>query len=222
MSHQVARRAVGYVDGFNLYHGMHSRFGRKWLWLDVEALVLNLSLTSDELTLVRYFTAGIRDDRAGAARQTRYLNGLMAHCTCLKIHLGRYQARQRRCRFCGETWQSYEEKETDVSIAVRLVADANADRFDTAVIVSADGDLVPAIQEIRRVRPSATVVVAFPPGRSSDRLRKVAGSRLRINESMLRRSQLPKEIVAPNGVRLTKPAYWTPGKDGVGSRSRGP
>jgi len=215
-------RVAGYVDGFNLYHGMRGRFGRKWLWLDVEALVRLLQPEQGELSLVRYFTAGVRDDPGAAARQTRYLNGLIAHCQVLQIHLGHYQAKDRRCRFCGATWRTYEEKETDVSIAVRLVSDANADRFDSAVVVSADGDLVPAIEEVRRVKPSAQVVVAFPPGRSSDRLRTAAGSRLRINESMLRRSQLPEEILAPDGVMLAKPAYWMPGAGDKGSRSRAP
>ncbi|MCO5294727.1 MAG: hypothetical protein M9882_07470 [Homoserinimonas sp.] len=28
-------RLIVYVDGFNLYHGMHQRFQRRYLWLDV-------------------------------------------------------------------------------------------------------------------------------------------------------------------------------------------
>jgi hypothetical protein len=32
----VVRVAV-YVDGFNLYFGLHERYGRKYLWLDLQA-----------------------------------------------------------------------------------------------------------------------------------------------------------------------------------------
>ena len=31
-------RVAAYIDGFNLYYGMKDAFGRKYLWLDVEAL----------------------------------------------------------------------------------------------------------------------------------------------------------------------------------------
>jgi hypothetical protein len=37
------------------------------------------------------------------------------------VILGRYQARRHACRLCGATWTSYEEKETDVNIAVSLL-----------------------------------------------------------------------------------------------------
>jgi hypothetical protein len=31
-------RVVLYIDGFNLYYGLHSMFGRRYLWLDPWAL----------------------------------------------------------------------------------------------------------------------------------------------------------------------------------------
>jgi hypothetical protein len=36
------KRVAVFVDGFNLYHGMHEAFGRKYLWLDLQALSLSL------------------------------------------------------------------------------------------------------------------------------------------------------------------------------------
>lgn len=51
-----------YIDGFNLYHGIHEKFGRKYLWLDLEALAASLlkphKRWSDELKTVvnGYFT----------------------------------------------------------------------------------------------------------------------------------------------------------------------
>ena len=35
---------------------------------------------------------------------------------------------------------------TDVNIAVELLCDAHADAFDTAILLSADGDLTGAVQ----------------------------------------------------------------------------
>lgn len=28
---------IAYVDGFNLYHGLHDKYGRRYLWLDTSA-----------------------------------------------------------------------------------------------------------------------------------------------------------------------------------------
>jgi hypothetical protein len=33
---------IGYVDGFNLYHGLHDKYGRRYLWLDLGHLVQRL------------------------------------------------------------------------------------------------------------------------------------------------------------------------------------
>ena len=30
---------IAYVDGFNLYHGLHDKYHRRYLWLDLERLV---------------------------------------------------------------------------------------------------------------------------------------------------------------------------------------
>jgi hypothetical protein len=32
-------RVVAYVDGFNLYHGLKAGYGRRYHWLDLQALV---------------------------------------------------------------------------------------------------------------------------------------------------------------------------------------
>ena len=35
-------RLVAYVDGFNLYHGLKAVYGRRYHWLDLQALVRSL------------------------------------------------------------------------------------------------------------------------------------------------------------------------------------
>ena len=50
------RRLIVYVDGFNLYHGMHDEARCRLLWLDPVRLV-RLLRPKDDLQVVRYFTA---------------------------------------------------------------------------------------------------------------------------------------------------------------------
>ncbi|WP_322747558.1 MULTISPECIES: NYN domain-containing protein [unclassified Frankia] len=196
-----------YVDGFNLYHGLHSKYGRKYLWLDLEALGAALIRPDQELSFVRYFTA--RVEGPGVVRQRAYLAALTEHCHRLKIVEGRFQKQRRTCRFCGATWQQREEKETDVSIAVSLVEDCVDHLLDVALILSADQDLSPAIRAMKTRRPNLRVVAVFPPDRNSDALAKIVDAKLPLFEQVIKNSQLPAKIAAADGRILTRPDYWS-------------
>jgi len=74
---------------------------------------------------------------------------------------------------CGATWKMYEERETDVNIAVSLVADAAAQASDIALLVSADSDLCPAIRTARAVNKDRGHIAVFPPMRSSFEIRSL-------------------------------------------------
>ena len=105
---------------------------------------------------------------------------------------------------------------TDVKIAVDLVTDAWNDQFDVAIVVSADSDLIPAIEAVRAQfgsdRPLSStkrVVVAFPPGRRSRQLKAVADAVFDINPIMIKNSQLPLVIPRENKPPLTRPDRWS-------------
>ena len=50
---------------------------------------------------------------------------------------------------------------------MRVVSDGLLDRYDRAIIISADSDLGPAIDKIKHQRPEKDILVAAPPGRKS-------------------------------------------------------
>ncbi len=124
---------AAYIDGFNLYHGMKTKFARRYLWLDVVELVRRLR-PDDNTVAVRYYTALVRSEPEAASRQRQYLEGLQAHCgPALDVRLGWFKPKKLApCKQCGEDWlcgcprkvRSYEEKETDVALAAAMVADA--------------------------------------------------------------------------------------------------
>lgn len=153
---------IAYVDGFNLYHGLHQAYGRRYLWLDLQHLVQR-ARPHDQILAVRHFTAEVRDDPDGLARQRIYLAALKAYSPAVEVVLGRYQTKTMTCRRCGSTWTSYEEKETDVNIAVSLVGDTAGSASELALIISADSDLCPAIRTARSLNPRRGMIAAFPP-----------------------------------------------------------
>jgi hypothetical protein len=201
-------RVVAYIDGFNLYFGLKASHGRKCLWLDLQALVESLLLPVQELAEVKYFTARLRDDPDGGRRQSTYLDALVSHCRKVRRVEGRFQEKNRGCRICGARWISCEEKETDVNISVALIEDAVRDRYDTALLISGDTDLRPAIASALRLQPHKRVLVAFPPNRFSARLIKAVDAYIRIGLDKVRNAQLPPSVVTAGGVVLERPGDW--------------
>lgn len=200
-------RVIVYVDGFNLYFGLKEAYKRRYLWLDLQTLAESLLRPNQELAVVRYFTARVRDDAAGGARQSDYLEALSASDR-VEVHIGRFQEKSLRCRGCGHKWVQYEEKETDVAIAASLVRDAARRSMDTALVVSGDSDLLPAMRAAKDMLPTMAVVGAFPPRRRSDKIRQFATATFTINETKLRKAQLPATVTGKNRT-VNRPAHWS-------------
>lgn len=206
MSHQVAV----YIDGFNLFYGMRSKGWKRYYWLDVYQLAQNLLRAGQQLSRVRYFTAPIlRDpiDMDKDKRQTTYLDAL-ATLPNLSIEKGYFSPRRRQCPTCGTPRTTYEEKTTDVNIAVAMLTDAYDNLFDTAILVSADGDLVRPVNTVLVRFPGKRVIVAFPPDRNSNNLRNNATASFNIWEKTIAKSQLPRQVLGQNGHILNRPASW--------------
>lgn len=206
----MTNRVIAYVDGFNLYFGLRQNGWRKYYWLDVVALARSLLKPSQALEAVHYFTARIRTDgQTGqdAQRQTLYLEAL-ATLPGLTIHEGHYLAKDSVCRKCGAKWKTFEEKMTDVNIATAMLMDAFDDRFDTALIVSGDSDLTTPLQRVRDRFHGKRLVVAFPPARNSDQLRRTAHATFTIGEVKFRQSQLPPTVRRGDGFLLRRPSRW--------------
>ncbi len=202
-------RVVAYVDGFNLYHGLKAGYGRRYHWLDLQALVSDLLRPGQELLEVQYFTARVRDNLDAELRQALYLEALMSHSLRVRLIEGRFQEKPRECRNCGARWMAYEEKETDVNIAIAMLTDAVRDVYDIALLVSADSDLRPVVAAVKHLRTGKRIVAAFPPRRRSKSLAQAVDGYVSVSHTRVRNAQLPPEIVTRGGVRLTRPAYWS-------------
>ncbi len=150
------QRVIMYVDGFNLFYGLRARGWRRYYWLNVRRLAENLLRPGQRLEAVRYFTARVEYDPGDPGkhvRQNTYLEAL-ATLPDTYIHYGYFQVKAQRCYNCGAIWRAYEEKMTDVNIAVELLGDAKDDAFDVAILVSGDGDAAGPLLEVRKRYPT--------------------------------------------------------------------
>ena len=204
------QRVMVYVDGFNLYFGLRSASWKCYYWLDLRLLAENLLKPNQRLISVRYFSARINaqpESQDKKKRQSIYLEALET-LPNLSIYYGHYLAKQQQCKNCKATWDTHEEKMTDVNIAVKLLGDAHDNRFDTAIIISGDSDLTPAVLDIRQRYPNKRVIIAFPPRRVSGQLRSAATGSFVIGRKKFAESQFPNQVNKADGYVLKRPQGW--------------
>jgi len=207
------QRVIAYVDGFNLYFGLRSQGLRGALWLDIPSLMSRFLAPGQSLVATKYFTSHLSGPPDKARRQSVYLEALASR-PGVELFFGQYQTEQIRCRACGERWPVNREKMTDVNIAVELMKDAMRDRLDIAFLVSADSDLAGPVAAFRELWPAKRILAIFPPGRGSIVLERLANGKRRIRRNLVLASQMPDEVIGPDGYAKHRPPAWR--SDGQG------
>lgn len=156
-------RIIAYIDGFNLYHAVADLRRPQLKWLDLWALVASLARPGEKVLEVNYFSAYATWLPSAHQRHIEYVKALQhVGVTCI---MGHFKTKTRQCKQCGASWHQHEEKETDVHLGARVVADAYEDRFDRAAIISADSDLAPALNLVKARFPGKQLFVVSPPNR---------------------------------------------------------
>ncbi len=202
-----------YVDGFNLYYGCLKDTPYRWLDL---AKLCELLVPSQTINRIRYFTAPLlrRKDNAGQfQRQQIYLRALQT-IPNLSIHFGYFLTstvtmRLERPLPGGSTSARVvktEGKGTDVNIASHLLMDAFDRDCDTAVVISNDSDLIPAIRFVRE-RFGVSFWILNPHPKRSWALAEMSDVYRRIRRGPLSASQFPDRMQDADGA-FTKPPGW--------------
>ena len=201
-------RVKFFFDGFNVYHSLQreARF-HKYKWLDYSKLARLFVRRQDRIVDILYFTALASWDVEKVNRHNVLIAALKFRG--VKIILGQFQKVEKYCQKCHQRYSTFEEKKTDVNIAVELLKSAVRDEFDTAVIVSGDSDLVPAIEAVKALFPAKKVGVIIPVNGRAALLKQVCDFHMKMKEKHLKSSILPDEIDLGSGVKLVRPASWT-------------
>ena len=136
-------RILVYIDGGNLYRKVREKTSgiEKGQKLCHSSLVRHLT-RGRGLVAKRYYVGIVRDvDNTEKSKtlvhsQQKFLSALEREGFEIK-----------RGRIVYDN--TIREKGVDVKMAIDLVTDAVEDRYDTAIVVSSDTDLVPALQYVR-------------------------------------------------------------------------
>lgn len=123
--------------------------------------------------------------------------------------MGIFKKKIQYCKACKQNYQSWEEKETDVHIAVKIVEDAFTNEFDKAIIISADTDLTPPINSVKSFHTDKEIIVIAPPKRKA-RCRAL-NPIYEISKGKLKNNLLPESAKDGNNtIAFTRPIAYKP------------
>ena len=202
-----------YIDAFNLYFGCVK--GTLYKWLDLSKLC-GILLPRHRIEGIKYFTAHVKslpNSPDAPARQQIYLRALRT-LRNLEIIYGHFLSHHVRMPLANpglgqpKTVEviKTEEKGSDVNLAIHLLHDAYQNRYEGAVIVSGDSDLLAAVQIVKN-ELGKPVGVLNPQKRPSRMLEQHATFYKHIRPGVLAASQFPKTLVDEHGT-FSKPPQW--------------
>lgn len=202
-----------YVDGFNLYYGALRK--TPYRWLNLEALCKFL-LPKNIIHEIKYFTALVsarEGDLNQPIRQQLYLRAL-ATLPIVSTHLGHFLVHEVRMPLVvakGEQQKfvkvvKTEEKGSDVNLATHLLHDAHMNRFDIAVVISNDSDLLGPIKIVRD-ELKKKVGILNPHKNPSRAILPHIDFIKQIRPGVLSASQFASELSDQKGI-FTKPTEW--------------
>lgn len=142
-----------YIDGFNVYYGAVR--GTPLRWLNPIALVQRM-FPKNEIIGAKYFSARVdprSSDTEQPLRQAIYWRALRT-LPNLEIIEGHFRVRQVNATVVRPPprfiWvYKTEEKGSDVNLAAHLLMDGFRNRYEVALVVSGDSDLVSPIRMVR-------------------------------------------------------------------------
>lgn len=198
-----------YIDGFNLYYAIRNLKTPKFKWINLRTLCALFLQNEDELQDVFLFTARIKYDQNNPnkkKRQEAFIKAQMA--VNVKLVFGKFKNKFPKCSHCHQQYHTYEEKESDINIALQLLEDAYEDRFDKAFVITADTDLNSTLHRVKALFPHKKIILLIPPKKSKearDLLSENIG--FEIKNHHLNKALLPEELFY-NGENIKKPIEW--------------
>lgn len=200
-------RIAFFVDGFNLYHALQENPGyHKYKWLDISKLCAAFTMKKDRIVDVYYFTALTTWNQPKMARHRDYIRALESKN--VRIVYGEFKRRDKFCPLCKKTFQTFEEKQTDVNVAIYLFKLAIQDIYDTAIIVSGDSDLIPSLSAVRAMFPHKRIGVIIPIGRASESLKQTAHFHMKMKRYHLQTSLFPAVVDLGQNQTVACPITW--------------
>ena len=209
-----------YIDGFNLYYSAVKDTPLRWL---NPVALASAAFPRNRIVSTSYFTAKVTplpSDPQQPDRQQLYWRALRT-LPALAIIQGDFRTRKVRAKVVSpppNTIEVYrtEEKGSDVNLGAHLLLDAFRDRFDAAIVITGDSDLVTPIRMACRELKKPVGVLnpqrlsgphCRPPRRSAGLRKAAAFYQNGVTWSQLLKAQFANPLTDPHGT-FHKPPNW--------------
>lgn len=205
------------IEGFNLYHSLKAAQKKHKIastrWLDLYSLCsahLHHFGKDAKLYEVYYISALATHLEASKPDVTKRHKD---YISCLEdtgviAEMNRFKRKDIRCKRCNRSFFKYEEKETDVLIATKLLELLYTDKCDTAVLVTGDTDMTPAVRTGLKLFPEKKILFAFPFGTKTRELTKLAPGSFTLGKATYGKHQFPDPFILSDGTTVGKPPKW--------------
>lgn len=183
----IMEKVFAYIDGFNVYHSLNAyiknnNLSNELKWLDIKSVVsFFVNKQSEKLEKVAFFSA--IPTHLNISKQNRHVNYYNALKSIgVEIVDGKFGKKKLKfickncyatnisykCHRCGDTnnFISHEEKESDVSLAIKIISDIfTIKELNKIILVSSDTDFIPVVNYIL-YNTNKKIAVLFPLGSS--------------------------------------------------------
>ena len=202
-------RVIAFIDGFNLYHSLRHLDGGQYKWLNLTSLAEAFIIPrKEELVKIYYFTAYAHWLPHAQKRHEVFVEANKCINGSLEVVFGKFKEKNRICKKCKKSYISHEEKATDVNISLYIFIEAYQDNYDKALIITADTDIIPAIQLTRSYFQSKELHIILPFNRRGKIFKRFAHKVHKIKKHHLERNQLPESVVSKEGKIFSRPSEW--------------
>lgn len=195
---------IVYIDGYNLYHAINDLNDDSLKWLDLRALSESLLRQDERLKQVKYFSAYATHIPDAYKRHRLYVSALQEER--VNVIMGQFKKKYPKCKICGAKYKSYEEKETDVNIAIHLVTDTFLNSYDRAIVISADTDMRSAIEMARGINGTKQIDSVSPPKRM--KYARVLNPLFEVTLGKIRASRLKDRYKTKDGQIIQMPLKY--------------
>lgn len=206
------------VDGFNVYHSLKEAQrdlnGASTRWLDLHSL-FSMYVSSSfgrnyKIEDIFYFSAYAthrEQRRVGVIKRHKdYIECLKS--TGVKDVMGRFKPKKIHCHSCHTESIHHEEKETDVAISIKLFELLHLDLCDTAVLVTGDTDLAPAVRTAQEIFTDKEIAFIFPYKRKNGELEGLVDTSIYIKKERYVKHQFAESMTMKSGTVINKPDKW--------------
>lgn len=209
-----------FIDAANFFHIVLKKLSLEEMDFDFDAFATYLARGRTICNFgKRYYVGTVREEagneysREAMSKQTRLFSELKK--TQWDINTSRLRKRVEEIKIDGRTQeyaklkavgvtsikvQRYREKGIDVKLATDLLAGAFDDKYDTAVIVTSDSDLIPAIDRVRYKHKRKIEYVGFS-------IQNVSGQEgpTKPTQSLIEKSDIQNILLEEEVRRFVKP-----------------